>query len=54
MSPITAAARERLMQYLQVHQRPHEPDPPTSGMIERLIADLVAAVRSELPSDRPF
>jgi len=54
MSPITQAARERLMVYLHDHQVPNEPAPPHPSMIGRLIDNLIAAVRSERPEDHPF
>lgn len=50
MSPITAAARERLDTYL------HEtvPDRRTERMLRQMIDDLVAAIRAEWPEDNVF
>jgi len=54
MSPITAEARDRIVRYLQAHQPPNEPPPPEPNPIRRMLDDLIAAVRGEQPSDRPF
>lgn len=54
MSPITAAARARLMDYMREHVKPNQPPPPEPSTLLRLINDLIAAVRGEQPGDRPF
>ncbi len=54
MSPITAAARQRLELYVRAHQLPENYPTPTQSLLRRLIDDLVAAVRAEQPSDRAF
>ena len=53
MSPITAAARERLEVYLRNPTPPDAP-PREPPLLRRLIDDLIAAVRGEQKDDLPF
>lgn len=57
MSPITESARARIMDYLRLHTTPN--DPPVferrhDSTFRRMVDDLIAAVRGEQESDRPF
>jgi len=54
MSPMTASARQRIIDYLHEHVPANEPPPPAPNPILGMLNDLIAAVRGEQPSDNAF
>lgn len=53
MSPITAAARQRLEEYLRAHTVPNDPPPPNPDLFRRLLDHLIYAAHDDHTSD-PF
>lgn len=54
MSPITREARDRLMLLLRSQQKDNDVPPREISRVERLVNDLIAAVRAEQPGDNRF